>query len=329
MSKKINQEDVIFLAGGSGMVGSSIKRNLLKNGYGIGKNSRKILSPSRKELDLLDFKSVKDWFEVNNPTVVIIAAAKVGGIYANQNYPADFIFENLKIQSNIIECAWSKGIKRLLFLGSSCIYPKYATQPIKEENLLEGGLESTNEPYAIAKIAGMKLCEALRIQYGFDAISLMPTNLYGPNDNYHPENSHVMAALIRKFMIAKLKNLPQVTCWGSGNVLREFMHVDDLAEAIIYCLEYWDPSDLNAPKDCNGKKLNFLNVGTGVDISIRRLAEKISSIVNFKGEIIWDHTKPDGTPKKLLNVKRINDLGWKAKIDLDSGIRKTIENINF
>ena len=329
MSKKIDKEDVIFLAGGLGMVGSSIKRNLIKNGYGAINNSGKILCPTREELNLLDFKSVKDWFEIHNPSVVIIAAAKVGGIYANQTYPADFIFENLKIQSNIIECAWISGIKRLLFLGSSCIYPKYALQPIKEESLLQGKLESTNEPYAIAKIAGIKLCEALRIQYGFDAISLMPSNLYGPNDNYHPENSHVMAALIRKFMIAKKQNLTEVTCWGTGNVFREFMHVDDLAEAVTFCLENWDPSDINAPKDCYGKNLNFLNVGSGADICIKELAEIIASLVKFEGDIVWDNSKPDGTKKKLLNVERINKLGWKAKISLDLGIKQTINNINF
>ena len=248
----------------------------------------------------------------------------MGGILANSKFPADFILQNLKIQTNVIESAWTTGVKRFLFLGSSCIYPKNASQPIKEEALLQNSLEGTNEAYAIAKIAGLKLCESLRMQYGFDAISLMPTNLYGPNDNYHPSNSHVMAALIRKFLIAKKEHLPSVTCWGTGNVFREFLHVDDLADGIIFCLKNWHPSKKNAPKDFFGNPLNHLNIGTGCDISIKDLALKIADIINFKGKILWDSSKPDGTPRKLLDVKRINKLGWEAKIDLDCGIKKTI-----
>ena len=316
------KNDKIFLAGGKGMVGSSIKRALKKQGY------NNLISPDRAELNLFDFELVKSWFIKNKPDIVIVAAAKVGGIFANSNYPADFLIENLKIQTNIIESAWKTGVKRLLFLGSSCIYPKFAKQPIKEEFLLEGCLEGSNEWYAIAKISGLKLCESLRIQYGFDAISLMPTNLYGPNDNYHSENSHVVASLIRKFMIAKFNNLPEVTCWGTGSVLREFLHVDDLAEAVIFCLKEWRPSNLNSPKDSQGNTLNHLNIGTGKDISIIELAEIISKIVEYKGKILWDKTKPDGTPRKLLDVSRINKLGWEASIDLETGLRETIKGLN-
>jgi len=321
---KLNKNDKIFIAGSNGMVGSAIKRALIKNNF---KNN--ILSPNKNELNLLDSLKVKDWFKKNKPQVVLIAAAKVGGIFANSTYPAEFILENLKIQTNVIQSSWECGVKRLIFLGSSCIYPKYAVQPIKEEALLSGDLENTNQWYAIAKISGLKLCESLRIQYGFDAISLMPTNLYGPNDNYHPENSHVMASLIRKFLIAKINNKNHVTCWGTGSPLREFLHVDDLANAIIFCLRNWDPEAINAPKDINGNKLNHLNIGTGKDISIKDLANKIAHITKFNGEIIWDKSKPDGTPKKKLDVTRINALGWKSQIDLDEGIKKTISNINY
>lgn len=320
--------DSIFLAGSTGMVGSAIKRALTKLGYGLRQDNFKLFTPSRKELDLLDAISVQNWFIQNKPSIVILAAAKVGGILANSNYPADFIIQNLKIQTNVIEAAWSTGVKRFLFLGSSCIYPKNATQPIREEDLLKNSLESTNESYAIAKIAGLKLCESLRAQYGFDAISLMPTNLYGPNDNYHPKNSHVMAALIRKFLIAKREHLPSVTCWGSGMVFREFMHVDDLADGVIFCLKNWYPSREDAPKDSYGNPLNHLNIGTGKDISIKDLALKIANLTNFKGEVLWDTSKPDGTPKKLLDVNRINKLGWETKINLDHGIKKTIDALN-
>ena len=319
MTKPIKLSEKIFIARAYGMVGSSIKKILKKRGY-----DKSLLTPHRSDLNLLNSESVKYWFVKNRPKIVILAAAKVGGIHANSTYPANFILENLKIQTNIIESSWLSGVRRLIFLGSSCIYPKYATQPIKEEVLLSGELESTNQWYAIAKIAGIKLCESLRIQHNFDAISLMPTNLYGPNDNYHPQNSHVVAALIRKFLIAKTQNLPSITCWGSGSVLREFMHVDDLAEAVIFCLENWFPDYRNAPLDIYGNPLNHLNVGTGKDISIKCLAKKIASITDFKGEIIWDKSKPDGTPRKLLDVHRLNKLGWKSEIDLDEGLTKTI-----
>ena len=309
------------------MVGSSIKKALLNNEY-FG-NRHTLLTPTRNELNLLDEISVKNWFIKNKPTIVILAAAKVGGILANSRYPGDFIIQNLKIQTNIIESAWITGVKRFVFLGSSCIYPKNSLQPINEEALLKNSLESTNEYYAIAKIAGLKLCEALRKQYGFDAISLMPTNLYGPNDNYHPENSHVMAALIRKFLIAKKENLPSVTCWGTGKVFREFMHVDDLADGIIFCLKNWHPSDKNAPIDSLGNPLNHLNIGTGKDISIKELSLKIAKLTDFKGEILWDASKPDGTPKKLLDVSRLKKIGWEPKISLEDGIKETILSLNY
>ena len=328
MQYKIRESDKIFIAGSSGMVGSSIKRKLLNIGI-EKKETYRILSPSKKDLNLLDSVAVNNFFKEKRPTIVILAAAKVGGILANSNYPADFLIENLKIQNNVIESAWLHGVKRLLFLGSSCIYPKFANQPIKEESLLKNDLEKTNECYSIAKIAGLKLCESLRIQYEFDAISLMPTNLYGPNDNYHSHNSHVVAALIRKFLIAKANNNPSVTCWGTGSVYREFMHVDDLADAVLFCLENWDPSDKTSPKDSSGKTLNHLNVGTGIDITIKSLALKIASLINFKGEIHWDQSKPDGTPKKVLDVSKINSLGWYSKIGLDYGLTKTIENLDI
>ena len=327
MKKKLEINEKIFIAGASGMVGSAVKKLLKKKGHG-----ENLLIPNRKELNLFDTNAVSNWFKTKKPDIVIIAAAKVGGIYANEKYPADFILENLKIQNNVIESSWLSNVRRLVFLGSSCIYPKYSTQPIKEEYLLSGNLESTNQWYAVAKIAGMKLCESLRAQYKFDAFSLMPTNLYGPNDNYHSKNSHVIAALIKKFLTAKKHNLPSVTCWGSGNALREFMHVDDLADAIIFSLENWYPDSWDSPRDIKSDPLLHLNVGTGKEISIKKLAEKISKITKFQGEIIWDKSKPDGTPRKLLDISRINKLGWEAKINLDNGIKETIdllENVNL
>ncbi len=325
MKKIINSNEKVFIAGANGMVGSAIKRRLLKDGFSDAKKSSNLLTPSRKELDLLDSTSVEKWFIKNKPSIVILAAAKVGGILANSIYPADFLLENIKIQTNIIESSWSQGVKRLVFLGSSCIYPKYAPQPIKEEALLSDSLESTNECYAIAKIAGLKLCESLRKQYGFDALSLMPTNLYGPNDNYHSQNSHVIPSLIRKFLIAKKENHSNVTCWGSGSVFREFMHVDDLADAVIFCLQNWYPTNKNSPKDNLGKSLNHLNVGTGKDISIKILAEKIAEFCDFSGNIVWDNNKPDGTPRKVLDITRLRNLGWKSNIDLDLGLKITID----
>ena len=319
----ISKTENIFIAGARGMVGSSIIRKLNKYGYS------NLMAPSRKELDLSDFTSVSAWFKKNKPDVVILAAAKVGGIYANNTYPVDFLLENLKIQNNVIESAWKNDSKRLLFLGSSCIYPKFAEQPIKEEELLKSPLEETNEWYALAKISGLKICQALRKQYGFDAISLMPTNLYGTGDNYHQYNSHVLPALINKFHSHKLAKKPFLECWGSGNPRREFMHVDDLAEACVFALERWDPNKHNAPKDDSGEPLTWLNVGTGVDISIKNLAEMIASITSYKGEIIWDKNKPDGTYQKLLDVAKLKNLGWNSKIPLEEGIKLTYEDFKI
>ena len=315
--KLIDKRDGIFIAGCKGMVGSAIKRSLEKRNY------KNLLTPSKNDLDLLDFNSVKQWFKENKPALVILAAAKVGGIEANNRYPGDFILENLKIQTNVIENAWRFNTKRFLFLGSSCIYPKFSDQPIKEEYLLRGELEQTNEPYAIAKIAGIKLCSALKKQYGFDAISLMPTNLYGPGDNYHEKYSHVMPALIKKIYDSKRLNISKVVCWGSGNPRREFLHVDDLADAAIFVLENVS-SDNKLLKDENSEYIGFLNIGTGKDISIKELANKISSEHNYNGEIKWDKGKPDGTPRKLLDISKITELGWEAKISLNEGIKNTI-----
>ncbi len=326
MKNLINLNERIFIAGANGMAGSSIKRNFIKEGYGLKENGGIILAPSRKELNLMNLNDVDNWFKLNNPTVVILAAAKVGGIYANSSLPADFIFENLKIQNNVIETAWRNKIKRFLFLGSSCIYPKLSKQPIKEEYLMSDYLEPTNKYYAIAKIAGLNLCEGLRNQYNFDCISLMPTNLYGPGDNYHPTNSHVMASLIKKFCEAKHNSDRKVTCWGSGKPLREFLHVDDLGKAVIFALEKWDPDSKNSPIDPMGNKLTHLNIGTGLVISIYDLAKKIAESVGFNGEIIWDSNKPDGTPIKQLNIDKVKSLGWEPKISLDIGIANTIED---
>ena len=313
MEALISKGDRIFIAGHRGMAGSAICRALKRKGY------ENHYVASRNELNLLDIKAVQNWFSENRPNIVILAAAKVGGIHANNTYPADFLLENLKIQNNVIETAWRSGVKRLLFLGSSCIYPKFADQPIKEDSLLAGALEPTNEWYAIAKIAGIKLCESLKKQYGFDAISLMPTNLYGPGDNYHPENSHVLPALIRRFYEAKESGSKSVSCWGTGLPMREFLHVDDLAEASIFALERWKPK---------AHERQFLNVGTGIDLSIKELAQLIAQIIGYNGEIVWDSTKPDGTPKKLLDVTRMNNLGWKAQITLKEGLTSTISEIS-
>jgi GDP-L-fucose synthase len=260
--------------------------------------------------------------------VVVVAAAKVGGIHANATYPADFLLDNLNIQNHVIEAAWRSGVRRLLFLGSSCIYPKFAAQPIVEEALLTGALEPTNQWYAIAKIAGLKLCEALRQQHGFDAISLMPTNLYGPGDNYHPTGSHVLPALIRRFHEARDAGAPTVTCWGTGTPMREFLHVDDLAEAAVFALEHWDPSAPGAPRGLGPAgedlgPLNHLNVGTGVDVTIREAAETVARVVGYSGTIVWDSSQPDGTPRKLLDVSRLGALGWRARIGLAEGLAST------
>ncbi|MCT0214357.1 MULTISPECIES: GDP-L-fucose synthase [unclassified Synechococcus] len=309
----IDRSDRIFVAGHRGMAGSAICRALVGRGY------TNLLTAGRDVLDLLDPVAVAGWFATNRPDVVVLAAAKVGGILANASYPADFLLENLKIQNHVIENAWRQGARRLLFLGSSCIYPKFAPQPIREESLLTGTLERSNEWYAIAKISGIQLCRALRQQHGFDAISLMPTNLYGPGDNYHPTNSHVLPALIRRFHEAREAGAVSVSCWGSGSPLREFLHADDLADAAVFCLESWQPAITPEHPD----PLQFLNVGTGVDLPIRELAALVADAVGYRGEILWDTSKPDGTPKKQLDVSRLAALGWTARIPLSEGLQRT------
>ena len=298
----MNSTSKIFIAGHNGMVGSAILRNLQDKGF-----SNFVLKSS-KELDLRDAKAVADFFEEEKPEFVFLAAAKVGGIVANNTYRADFLYENLMIQNNVIHEAYKNKVEKLLFLGSSCIYPKLAPQPLKEEYLLTGLLEPTNEPYAIAKIAGIKMCDAYRSQYGCNFISVMPTNLYGPNDNYDLQNSHVLPAMIRKFHEAKL-NGTSVELWGTGSPKREFLHADDMAEACVFLMENYNEPGL-------------VNIGTGEDLSIKELAEMIQKITKFEGEIIWDHTKPDGTPRKLMDVSKLHALGWKHKIALEEGITK-------
>tara|TARA_Y100000589_G_scaffold331972_1_gene388327 strand:+ start:3149 stop:4135 length:987 start_codon:yes stop_codon:yes gene_type:complete len=314
--KSINKKDRIFVAGHTGMVGNALVKELRKKGYS------NLYLPTRQDLDLLDYESVNCWFERNKPKVVILAAAKVGGIEANFKYPGDFILENLKIQTNVIDNSWKYKVKRFIFLGSSCIYPKFSPQPIKEEYLLSGHLEITNEPYAIAKIAGLKLCSALSKQYNFDAITLMPTNLYGPGDNYNINNSHVLPSLINRFYSARTKGEKSVKCWGSGIPKREFLHVDDLANASLFVLENF--SNIKKTISINNSP-QFLNVGTGKDISIKDLAYLVAEKIGYKGEISWDYSKPDGTPRKLLDISRLNNLGWKPSILLENGIEQTIK----
>ena len=310
----VSKESKIFIAGHRGMVGSAITRNLKNNGY------LNLLTAKRADLDLTDTGSVKKWYKINKPEVVVIAAAKVGGIIANSTFPTQFLLDNLKIQNNLIEGAWEYGVKRLLFLGSSCIYPKFTSQPIKEEALLTASLETTNQWYAIAKIAGIKLCEALNVQYDFDAISLMPTNLYGPGDYYHPEKSHVIPALISKFDHASKNNLEKVVCWGTGFPYREFLYVDDLADACKFVLEHWRPQK---------NDIKYLNVGTGKDMQIKKIAELISKKCGFHGEIVWDKSKPDGTPKKQLDITKIMRLGWEPKTSFEEGLALTISNYKY
>ncbi len=322
MRPLITPSDRIFVAGHGGMAGGAICRALQRSGYG------QLLTASRSALDLLDGAAVQRWFAEQRPTVVVLAAAKVGGIHANATYPADFLLDNLKIQTQVIETAWRSGVRRLLFLGSSCIYPRLAEQPIREEALLTGPLEPTNAWYAIAKIAGIKLCEALRRQHGFDAISLMPTNLYGPGDNYHPQHSHVIAALIRRFLEAARRGDPQVSCWGSGRPRREFLHADDLGEACVHALEHWDPAAADAPRSDSGEPLGWLNVGSGVDLPIAELAAAVAAATGFGGAISWDASKPDGTPRKLLEVSRLAALGWRARIPLAEGLARTVAELN-
>ena len=320
----LSLNDKIFVAGGSGMVGNALCKFLIKKGF--KEENNKLLKSTKKNLDLRNHILVNKWFEINKPDIVIIAAAKVGGIIANRDYPVQFLLDNLKIQNNLIEASYESGVKRLLFLGSSCIYPKFAQQPIKEKYLLNGYLENSNQCYAIAKIAGLKLCEAYRTQYNFDAISLMPSNLYGPGDNYHHQDSHVVASLIRKFYEAKRKNEKNVICWGSGNPLREFLYVDDLAEACFHVLKKWDPSKNNSPLDDDGNQLSWLNIGSKFEISIKELAYKISNLIGYKGDIIWDQSKPDGTPRKKLDNHYINKLGWQEKTNLENGLKKSIKS---
>ncbi|MEY5068329.1 MAG: hypothetical protein RLZ47_191 [Bacteroidota bacterium] len=291
----------IFVAGHRGMVGSAILRKLEKEGY------TNLITRSSKELDLRNQQVVADFFATEKPDYVFLAAAKVGGIVANNTYRADFLYENLAIQNNVIHSAYVNGVRKLMFLGSSCIYPKLAPQPLKEEYLLTGPLEPTNEPYAIAKIAGIKLCDAYRDQYGCNFISVMPTNLYGYNDNYHPENSHVLPALIRKFHEAKSKGEQTVAIWGSGSPMREFLFADDLADACYFLMETY-----NEP--------NLINIGTGEDLSIKELALLIKEVIGFEGELVFDTSKPDGTPRKLMDVSKLHSLGWKHQIELKQGI---------
>lgn len=297
----------IYVAGHRGMVGSAILRRLQKEGYS------NIVLKTSKELDLRSQSHVDKFFSEEKPEYVFLAAAKVGGILANNTYRAEFLYDNLMIQNNVIHAAYKYKVKKLLFLGSSCIYPKLCPQPMKEEYLLSGYLEPTNEPYAIAKITGIKMCEAYRDQYQCNFISAMPTNLYGPNDNYDLNNSHVLPALIRKFHEAKVNQLPQVVVWGTGNPRRELMHVDDLADACLFLMNHYN-------------KKNFVNVGTGKDISIAELAELVKKIVEYNGKIIFDTSKPDGTPRKLLDLTYMHSLGWKHKIELEEGIALTYED---
>jgi GDP-L-fucose synthase len=297
----------IYIAGHRGMVGSAILRKLEAEGFDH------LITRSSSELNLIDQQAVQDFFKAERPEYVFLAAAKVGGIVANNTYRADFLYQNLMIQNNVIHEAYRHRVKKLMFLGSSCIYPKLAPQPLKEEYLLTGPLERTNEPYAIAKIAGIKMCEAYRDQYGCNFISVMPTNLYGPNDNYDLKNSHVLPALIRKFHEATIENQPFVEIWGSGNPRREFLHADDLAEAILFLMLHY-----NEP--------GFINIGTGEDVSIKELAQIIKGITEFQGELKFNVSKPDGTPRKLMDVSKLNKLGWKYKIGLEEGIRMVYEN---
>lgn len=293
----------IYIAGHRGMVGSAIHRRLSKEGF------ENFVFRTSAELDLRNQQAVADFFAEQEPEYVFLAAAKVGGIMANNTYRAGFLYDNLMIQSNVIHQSWKNGVKKLLFLGSSCIYPKLAPQPLKEEYLLTGLLEPTNEPYAIAKIAGIKMCDAYRSQYGCNFISVMPTNLYGPNDNYDLNNSHVLPALLRKFHEAKSGNKPEVVVWGSGKPRREFLHADDLADACVFLMKNYNEPGL-------------INIGVGEDISIRELAEMIKEITDYKGNLVFDTTKPDGTPRKLLDVSKLNSFGWKASISLKNGIAK-------
>lgn len=326
MSFKLQKGEKIFIAGANGLVGSSIKRELIRSGYGKQSNKANLLCPSRDELDLLNYEKLSKWFISNKPSVVIIAAAKVGGIFANSEEPFDFILHNLKIQTNIIELSWKNNVKKLLFLGSSCIYPKFSPQPINENYLLKDSLERTNEFYAIAKIAGIKMCQSLMIQHKFNSICVMPSNLYGPGDNYNLLNSHVIPALIRKFHDAKIRNLKEVICWGNGSPLREFLFIDDLAKACVFLLNNWNPVDELTIDQLREESSCIINVGSNDEINIKDLAKKIAIIFDFKGEIVWDKSKPNGTPRKKLDNSKLNSLGWSPKTNLNQGLEITINS---
>jgi len=302
----MNPTSKIYIAGHNGMVGSAILKNLKNKGF------TNFILRSSSELDLRDTVKVKEFFEKEKPEYVFLAAAKVGGIVANNTYRAEFLYENLMIQNNVIHQAHLNGVKKLMFLGSSCIYPKLAPQPLKEEYLLTGELESTNEPYAIAKIAGIKMCDAYRSQYGSNFISVMPTNLYGENDNYDLNNSHVLPAMLRKFHEAKVNGNTEVTLWGTGAPMREFLNSTDMGDACVFLMENYNEPGL-------------INIGTGKDLTIKDLAEKIKGITGFEGKIVWDTSKPDGTPRKLMDVTKLTNLGWKYKIELEDGIKKVYE----
>jgi GDP-L-fucose synthase len=312
----MNTAPKIYIAGHKGMVGSAIIRALTAKGI------TNIVTRTRAELDLTDQASVRNFFETERPDQVYLAAAKVGGIHANNTFPAEFIYQNLIMQANIIHEAWRSGVQKLLFLGSSCIYPKLASQPIREDALLTGTLEPTNEPYAIAKIAGIKLCESYNRQYGVDYRCVMPTNLYGPGDNYHPENSHVIPALIRRFHEAKLTNAPFVSIWGTGTPRREFLYVDDMAAASVYVMNLDKPT-----YDAHTQPMqSHINVGYGEDVTIRELAQAVGQAVGYKGEISFDASKPDGAPRKWMDSSRLNALGWKPQVNLQSGLAKAYED---
>jgi len=311
----MNKDAKIFVAGSNGLVGSALVRRLQAEGY------TNLVLPEIDELDLTNAEAVAAFFAQEKPEYVILAAAKVGGIHANNTYPAEFIYLNLMIQNNVIHQAYVHGVKRLLFLGSSCIYPKMAPQPMNEDHLLTGLLEPTNEPYAIAKIAGIKMCESYNRQYGTNFVAVMPTNLYGPGDNFHPENSHVMPALMRRFHEAKVAGTPEVVVWGSGTPMREFLFVDDMADGSVFVMNLDQKTLkkhlLNYPEPC------FVNLGTGIDVTIRELAETIKDVVGYQGQLCFDPTKPDGTMRKLQDVSRMKALGWEAKVQLRDGIERT------
>ncbi|EKQ82789.1 GDP-L-fucose synthase family protein [Leptospira kirschneri] len=309
----MEKKSKIYIAGHKGLVGSAIERVLKKEGY------KNILGKTHAELDLTEQSRVNEFFETNRPEYVFLAAAKVGGIHANNTYPAEFIFSNIQIQNNIIDACYRFKTKKLLFLGSSCIYPKFAKQPMDEAQLLDGKLEPTNEPYAVAKIAGIVMCQSYNRQYGTNFISVMPTNLYGPGDNYHPENSHVLPALIRRFYEAKIKNFPEVVVWGTGKPLREFLYSDDMASACVFLMKNYDVTG-------DPKGGEHVNVGSGIEVSIRELAEVVKEVVGYQGLLTFDLTKPDGTPRKLLDVSKLHKMGWKHQVELKEGIRLAFED---